>query len=409
MRTGDFLAGTTPYSSNMRRTRSLPLSNSVEPCLLESHMISATDAFPDTTPADQRHTQTAIGDHFSDIDEDEQGDDATSQPLDEGVGDEAQPLAGGASVTRGTCDDTDAHMTPDVADLVADTDDALSTTEPPRDSHAGSHSSPCLLVAPPHVLGRSTRMAAPAATHVAAPLLLEVARDPDDDETTTIAPATDTGVVIDTDPNPVTTDILADEHISLFLRHARRRAEDAVAGLVMDAAPPDTNTGVVVDLAPGVAAPVVAVGPTNDVDVGTADGALPGVADFGPTPDGRDRDEVTAVAPDGVDFEPTSLDSAWARGSDATAAMPTDTGRVVDGVSDRGYGTDTFADEVLFADVAGFDLALAGSGGDEVTAATLADVPTRKRKHMTATRADDAGGSATATADLNPNLAWGGW
>ena len=57
-----------------------------------------------------------------------------------------------------------------------------------------------------------------------------VARDPGDDETATVASATDTGVVIDTDPNPVTTDNIADEHISLFLRHARRRAEDMVAG-----------------------------------------------------------------------------------------------------------------------------------------------------------------------------------
>ena len=55
-------------------------------------MVSATDAFPDTTPADQRHTQAAIGDHFSDIDEDEQGGEATSQALDEGVDDETQPL-----------------------------------------------------------------------------------------------------------------------------------------------------------------------------------------------------------------------------------------------------------------------------------------------------------------------------
>ena len=102
-------------------------------------------------------------------------------------------------------------------------------------------------------------MAAPAATHVAAPLLPEVARDPDDDETATIAPATDTGVVIGTDPNPVMTDILADEHISLFLRHARRRAEDMVVDLAMDAAPPDTHTGVAVDPTPGVVAPVVAV------------------------------------------------------------------------------------------------------------------------------------------------------
>jgi len=207
-------------------------------------------------------------------------------------------------------------------------------------------------------------MAVPAATHVAAPLPLDVARDPDDDETTTVAPATDTGVVIDTDPNPVTTDILADEHISLFLRHARRRAEDTVAGLVMDAAPPDTNTGVVVDPTPGVAAPVVAVGPATDVDVGTADGTLPGVADFDPTPAGRDRDEVTVVAPDGADFEPTSIDSAWARGSDATAAMPIDTGRVVDGVSYGRFGTGAFADEVLADDVVDFDPHSAWDDGD---------------------------------------------
>ena len=55
-------------------------------------MVSATDAFPDTTPADQRHTQTVIGDHFSDIDEDEQEDETTFQSLDVGVGDEAQPV-----------------------------------------------------------------------------------------------------------------------------------------------------------------------------------------------------------------------------------------------------------------------------------------------------------------------------
>ena len=88
---GGFLTGTALHPLSMRRTRSLPLSNSVEPCLLSSHMISATDAFPDTTPADQRHTQTVIGDHFSDIDEDEQEGEATSQSLDVGVDDEATP------------------------------------------------------------------------------------------------------------------------------------------------------------------------------------------------------------------------------------------------------------------------------------------------------------------------------
>ena len=119
---------------------------------------------------------------------------------------------------------------------------------------------------------------------------------------------------------------------------------------------------------------MVAVGPATDVDVDTADGTLPGVADFNPTPAGHDRDEVMVVAPDCADFEPTSLDLASARGSGATAAMPIDTGRVVDGMSDRGPA---FADEVLFADVAGFDPNSAWGDGDQATAAALADVPTR--------------------------------
>ena len=52
-----------------------------------------------------------------------------------------------------------------------------------------------------------------------------------------------------------------------------------MAGLASDAAPPDTGTGVAAGPAPGVAVPVVAAGPTNDMDVGTADGLLPGGAD----------------------------------------------------------------------------------------------------------------------------------
>ena len=40
---------------------------------------------------DQRHTQTVVGDHFSDIDEDEQEGEATSKKsFDVGVNDEAQ-------------------------------------------------------------------------------------------------------------------------------------------------------------------------------------------------------------------------------------------------------------------------------------------------------------------------------
>ena len=212
---------------------------------------------------------------------------------------------------------------------------------------------------------------------------------------------------MDTDPNPVTVDIPMDAHISLFLRHARRCAEDTAAGLAVDIAPPDTSTEIVVGTAPGVATPMVVVGPTTDGDFGTADGAFPYGDDFDPIIAGSDRDEVTAVAPDGADLEPTSPDLTSTRGGDTTAAMPVGTGQVVDDVSDGGFGTDDFADEVLSDDVVDFDPHSAWDDGDEVTAAAIAGVPTRKRKHMTATRADDAGGSATATADLDPNSAWG--
>jgi hypothetical protein len=51
--------------------------------------------------------------------------------LGEDVDDEAQPLIGGVSVACGTCDDADIHMTAGAAGLVADTDDALSATDPP--------------------------------------------------------------------------------------------------------------------------------------------------------------------------------------------------------------------------------------------------------------------------------------
>ena len=82
-----------------------------------------------------------------------------------------------------------------------------------------------------------------------------------------------------------------------------------MAGLALDAAPPDTGTGEAADPAPGVAVPAVAVGPTTDIDVGAADGSLPDVAAFGPALAGSDGDEVTAAAPDDADFDPTSLDS----------------------------------------------------------------------------------------------------
>ena len=122
-------------------------------------MISATDAFPDTTPADQRHTQTAIGNHFSDIDEDEQEDENTSQSLDEDVDDETQPPIGGVSVTRGTCDDTGVRMTADTAAPGFDTDGTLSATDPRRDSRAGPYSPSRLSMAPPPVAGQPTQTA----------------------------------------------------------------------------------------------------------------------------------------------------------------------------------------------------------------------------------------------------------
>ena len=89
-------------------------------------MLSATDAFPDTTPADQRHTQVVIGDHFSDIDEDEQEDEATSQSFIMGIDDETQTRTGDVSVTHGRCDDTTAHMTTNIAAPVVGTGGILS-------------------------------------------------------------------------------------------------------------------------------------------------------------------------------------------------------------------------------------------------------------------------------------------
>ena len=144
----------------------------------------------------------------------------------------------------------------------------------------------------------------------------------------------------------------------------------------MDIAPPNTSTEIVIGPTPGVATPVVVVGPTTDGDVGTADGAVPYDDDFDPITTESDRDEVTAVAPDGADLEPTSLDLASTRGGDTTAAMPVGTGRVVDGVSDGGFGTDDFADEVLSDDVVDFDPHSAWDDGDEVTAALPDRAPT---------------------------------
>ena len=216
----------------------------------------------------------------------------------------AQPRTDDVSVIHGMCDDTVAQMTADVATPVVSTDDALSAADPHRDARAGSCSASRLSMTTPPTAGQSTQTTTPAATHLAAPFPLDMTRDADDGATAATASATDTGVHVDTDPNPATTGLPADEHISSFLLRIRRRADDKAAGLVLDAAPPDTGAGVAADPAPGVAVPVIAAGPTTDMDVGTADGLLPDVADFDPTSAWGDGDEVTAAIPDGADFDP---------------------------------------------------------------------------------------------------------
>jgi len=68
-------------------------------------MLSATDAFLDTTPADQRHTPVVGESHFSDIDEDDQEDETASQSSDIDVDDEAHTRSADVSVAHDTYDD----------------------------------------------------------------------------------------------------------------------------------------------------------------------------------------------------------------------------------------------------------------------------------------------------------------
>ena len=87
------------------------------------------------------------------------------------------------------------------------------------------------------------------------------------------------------------------------------------------------------------------------------------------------------MAPDGADLGPTSPNSTSTRGGDATATMPVDTGQVVGGMSDGGFGIDDFADEVLSDDGVDFGPNSAWDGGDEVTAALPSSATaTRERK-----------------------------
>ena len=155
-------------------------------------------------------------------------------------------------------------------------------------------------MATPPATGESTQTATPAATHLAAPFPLDMTRDADDGATAATASATDADMNVDTDPYPAATGLPAAEHVSSFLLHIRRCADDKAAGLVLGAAPPDTGAGVAADSAPGVTVPVIVADPTTDMDVGTADGLLPDVAGFDPTSLGLwgGGDGVTAAVPD---------------------------------------------------------------------------------------------------------------
>ena len=95
----------------------------MKPCLLDSHVLSATDALPDMTPADQRHTPVVIGDRFSDIDEDDQEDEAAaSQSSDIDAEDETHARAADVSVPHAVYEDVAVDITADVAAPIADID-----------------------------------------------------------------------------------------------------------------------------------------------------------------------------------------------------------------------------------------------------------------------------------------------
>ena len=132
-------------------------------------MLSAIDAFPDMTPADQRHTPVVIGDHFSDIDEDEPEDEIASQSSDIDVDNEAHSRAGDVSVARGMCDGVAVDMTADVTAPVVDTGDTFGAADPHRGTRAGGDSASQLSMATPPTAGDTTETAAPVATTLAAP------------------------------------------------------------------------------------------------------------------------------------------------------------------------------------------------------------------------------------------------
>ena len=142
------------------------------------------------------------------------------------------------------------------------------------------------------------------------------------------------------------------EHISSFLLHIRRCAEDKAAGLVLDAAPPGTGTGVAVDTAPGAAVPVAAAGLATNMDVDTADDLFADIHDFDPTSGWGDDDEVTAAMSVCGDAEVTTTAT-----TDAVSASVAGADRAVEPLLARqrcGNRAHRGRDD-LFADVDDFD------------------------------------------------------
>ena len=250
------------------------------------------------TPADQRHTTMVIRDHFSDIDEDDQESEAASQSPDVGLGDEAHPRTDDASVTHDMRDDAAVDTTTvAVAAPIADTGATFGAADPHRGTRAGGDLVSHLSMTAPPTAGDATEIAAPAATHLAAPFPPHRTGGTADCATATAASTADTSEDADTDPNPAVTTPPAAEHICSFLLHIRRCADDEAAGLVVGAAPPDTGAGVDVDTAPGAAVLGVAADPTTSVDVDNADDLFADVDDFDPTSVWDDDNEITTAIP----------------------------------------------------------------------------------------------------------------
>ena len=230
-------------------------------------MLSATDAFPDMTPADQRHTPVVGESHFSDIDEDDQEDDAASQSSGIDADDKAHSRAADASVAHDMYDDVavgtnplllstvTTHSVSPLLSLVAadpgtgmdiDTADDLFVDISVFASASvwgGGDEVTAAIPAPP-TADDAIATATSAAATPAASSSPDVAGGTTDGARATATSAAGTSIDVDTEPVPVATVPPTAEHISSFLLHIRRHA----AGIAVDpalgaATPTDTAVG----------------------------------------------------------------------------------------------------------------------------------------------------------------------